>query len=196
MSRDWAERSVTVPYAEFGNPQGLNLYDYATGNPHEPPGWGRARGGGAQSGGNGTVPFNGPANPIEAQQIALSMGLTNFTIPGFDSSGQQVYSSAPQQNGAAASCPGCTQNQAALAAEKAGLGPTRDSVKSGHYHEYGGCWKLTMCAQRCRMPWTTHKTICAWPSASLTICIPQPSAGKAGLSSEPDFCLPGGETEL
>jgi len=48
---------------------------------------------------------------------------------------------AQQQKGVAAGQTYDTRDQAAKAAEKSALGPTRDSVKSGHYHEYGG-WIL------------------------------------------------------
>ena len=33
MSADWAEKPATVPYAEFGDPQSLNLYGYVRNNP-------------------------------------------------------------------------------------------------------------------------------------------------------------------
>jgi hypothetical protein len=33
MSPDWDGKPVTVPYAQFGNPQTLNLYSYAGGSP-------------------------------------------------------------------------------------------------------------------------------------------------------------------
>lgn len=33
MSPDWSEQPDTVPYAEFENPQTLNLYSYARNNP-------------------------------------------------------------------------------------------------------------------------------------------------------------------
>jgi RHS repeat-associated protein len=33
VSPDWAAKPTTVPYAEFGNPQSLNLYAYVGGNP-------------------------------------------------------------------------------------------------------------------------------------------------------------------
>ena len=33
MIPDWAAKSITVPYADFGNPQSLNLYDYVGNNP-------------------------------------------------------------------------------------------------------------------------------------------------------------------
>ena len=33
MTPDWAAKPVTVPYANFGNPQSLNLYAYAENNP-------------------------------------------------------------------------------------------------------------------------------------------------------------------
>jgi RHS repeat-associated protein len=33
MSPDWAAKPATVPYAQFGNPQSLNLYGYVTDNP-------------------------------------------------------------------------------------------------------------------------------------------------------------------
>jgi RHS repeat-associated protein len=33
MTPDWAARPVTVPYANFGNPQSLNLYSYVENNP-------------------------------------------------------------------------------------------------------------------------------------------------------------------
>lgn len=33
MSPDWAAKPVTVPYAEFGDPQSLNLYSYVRNSP-------------------------------------------------------------------------------------------------------------------------------------------------------------------
>ena len=33
MSPDWSEKVTTVPYADLGNPQSLNLYSYVTNNP-------------------------------------------------------------------------------------------------------------------------------------------------------------------
>jgi len=33
MTPDWAAKPITVPYANFGNPQSLNLYSYVTNNP-------------------------------------------------------------------------------------------------------------------------------------------------------------------
>jgi len=33
LSPDWSEEPDTVPYAEFENPQTLNLYSYARNNP-------------------------------------------------------------------------------------------------------------------------------------------------------------------
>ena len=33
MSPDWADKPTAVPYAQFGNPQSLNLYGYVTDNP-------------------------------------------------------------------------------------------------------------------------------------------------------------------
>jgi RHS repeat-associated protein len=33
MTPDWAAKPVTVPYAEFGDPQSLNLYGYVRNNP-------------------------------------------------------------------------------------------------------------------------------------------------------------------
>lgn len=33
MTPDWAEKPIDVPYAEFGNPQSLNLYSYVKNNP-------------------------------------------------------------------------------------------------------------------------------------------------------------------
>src|SRR5580704_421913 len=33
MTPDWAERPTAVPYAHFGNPQSLNLYNYVQNNP-------------------------------------------------------------------------------------------------------------------------------------------------------------------
>ena len=33
MTPDWAAKPVTVPYANFGNPQSLNLYSYVENNP-------------------------------------------------------------------------------------------------------------------------------------------------------------------
>ena len=33
MSPDWDAKPVTVPYAQFGNPQSLNLYGFVTDNP-------------------------------------------------------------------------------------------------------------------------------------------------------------------
>jgi RHS repeat-associated protein len=33
MSPDWAEKATAVPYANFGNPQSLNLYSYVRNNP-------------------------------------------------------------------------------------------------------------------------------------------------------------------
>lgn len=33
MTPDWAAKAVTVPYANFGNPQSLNLYSYVENNP-------------------------------------------------------------------------------------------------------------------------------------------------------------------
>jgi len=33
LTPDWASKAVTVPYADFGNPQSLNLYSYAKNNP-------------------------------------------------------------------------------------------------------------------------------------------------------------------
>lgn len=33
MTPDWAEKPIDVPYADFGNPQSLNLYSYVKNNP-------------------------------------------------------------------------------------------------------------------------------------------------------------------
>jgi len=33
MSPDWAAKLTTVPYANFGDPQSLNLYQYVGNNP-------------------------------------------------------------------------------------------------------------------------------------------------------------------
>jgi hypothetical protein len=33
MSPDWAAKPVTIPYAEFGDPQSLNLYSYVRNSP-------------------------------------------------------------------------------------------------------------------------------------------------------------------
>jgi RHS repeat-associated protein len=33
MTPDWAEKPIDVPYANFGNPQSLNLYSYVNNNP-------------------------------------------------------------------------------------------------------------------------------------------------------------------
>jgi RHS repeat-associated protein len=33
MTPDWAAKATTVPYANFGNPQSLNLYSYVENNP-------------------------------------------------------------------------------------------------------------------------------------------------------------------
>ncbi len=33
FSPDWADKPISVPYAEFGDPQSLNLYDYVRNNP-------------------------------------------------------------------------------------------------------------------------------------------------------------------
>lgn len=33
MTPDWAAKPITVPYANFGNPQSLNLYSYVENNP-------------------------------------------------------------------------------------------------------------------------------------------------------------------
>jgi RHS repeat-associated protein len=98
MSPDWAGKPTTVPYAQFGDPQSLNLYGYVTDNPvsrqdgdgHDAP---------APPPGSEYVQLPGASNPVQAQQIALSMGLTNFTILGFDSNGTEQYNSAQQQAG-------------------------------------------------------------------------------------------------
>jgi RHS repeat-associated protein len=98
MSPDWADKPTTVPYAQFGDPQSLNLYGYVTNNPvssqdgdgHDVP---------APPPGNEYVQLSGASNPVQAQQMALSMGLTNFTILGFDSTGTEQYNSAQQTYG-------------------------------------------------------------------------------------------------
>ena len=33
MTPDWATTPIDVPYADFGNPQSLNLYSYVKNNP-------------------------------------------------------------------------------------------------------------------------------------------------------------------
>ena len=33
MTPDWAAKPTNVPYANFGNPQSLNLYSYVQNNP-------------------------------------------------------------------------------------------------------------------------------------------------------------------
>jgi len=70
MSPDWSVQVEPVPYAELGDPQSLNLYAYVANNPL------KAR----DADGHELVPLPGASNPVQAQQIAFAMGLTNFTI--------------------------------------------------------------------------------------------------------------------
>ena len=65
MIPDWAAKPTAVPYANFGNPQSLNLYSYAENNPttfgdpdgHVPLGWGGG-GGDCPDGSSGTCQQN------------------------------------------------------------------------------------------------------------------------------------------
>jgi RHS repeat-associated protein len=65
MTSDWAAKPVTVPYANFGNPQSLNLYSYVENNPttmgdpdgHCPPCWGGALDGVVQTAENAAQTF-------------------------------------------------------------------------------------------------------------------------------------------
>jgi len=121
MSPDWSAKVEPVPYAKLDDPQSLNLYAYMSNNPL----------GGVDADGHWGCQGSQEGFCSPAAQDGMRNGMT----PG---EALDAAHAAQQQTGVAASCPGCTQKQAALAAEKAALGPTRDSVKSGHYHEYGG----------------------------------------------------------
>lgn len=117
LSPDWSAKTEPVPYAQLDNPQSLNLYAYL---------------------------MNNPLAGVDADGHCFSAGWCDLNGNNYATNSEikAAMQQARQQTGVVASCPGCTtQKKAALAAEKAALGPTRASVKSGHYHEYGG-WIL------------------------------------------------------
>jgi RHS repeat-associated protein len=41
MKPDWATKLISIPYADFGDPQTLNLYGYVRNNPLSKDGWPR-----------------------------------------------------------------------------------------------------------------------------------------------------------
>jgi RHS repeat-associated protein len=151
-SPDWADNAEPVPYAKLDNPQTLNLYAFVANNPESAPDLDGHQGEimttldfGLDSSDITFDPTAQGGSPVTVQSWAIARGLDPFqTEASFQNSLLQAITAplAQQQTGVAASCKGCsTQKKAALAAEKAALDPTRASVKSGHYHEYGG-WIL------------------------------------------------------
>ena len=94
MTPDWAAKPVTVPYANFGNPQSLNLYAYVENNPMtfgDPDGHqnGTAKGDAAQTTNCNAVnvkPCNQPASTTEiaksANQSEQKKPAVSITVEG------------------------------------------------------------------------------------------------------------------
>jgi hypothetical protein len=129
MTPDWSAKEDPVPYAKLDNPQTLNLYAYMDNNP---------LGGVDPNGHDGNKPTG-----CSGSNAAICAQIANLMTNGVSAEDAMAYvgGKAQQQKGVAAGQTYDTRDQAAKAAEKSALGPTRDSVKSGHYHEYGG-WIL------------------------------------------------------
>ncbi len=121
MTPDWAARPTSVPYAVFGDPQSLNLYVYVRNDPisrNDPDGHCMAHGEGDHC---------GPGSLADGFKMSLRQ--SEITAQGSET--------ATPPEGEAQNKPQ-TIDQVAMSAETAAIKPTRDSVKNGDYHEYGG----------------------------------------------------------
>jgi RHS repeat-associated protein len=151
---DWNARPVTVPYANFGDPQSLNLYLYVRNDPvsHADADGHISNDNGGQSCLDSFMCYveyqkhmkdNQPSGWFSVT-LAFNSGNDSGSDSGSDSQSDTSSSSSssssssgqpPMQNGVAASQTFKTRDEAAKAAEKAALDAT---VNSGNKYEYGG----------------------------------------------------------
>jgi RHS repeat-associated protein len=122
MTPDWSAKEDPVPYAKLGNPQSLNLYAYMDNNPL----------GGVDPDGH-----DGSGNPIwnayntfmaDMQALLSRNAQDEQLLAQEDLADSMAAWQAQQQN----------MDKVAMSAETAAIKPTRESVKNGNYHEYGG----------------------------------------------------------
>jgi RHS repeat-associated protein len=134
MSPDWAAKPEAVPYSSLDNPQSLNLYAYVGNNP-----LGRADADGHIY--NGSSDSGGST---DAGWYEKAVGRNYCTCADAPQTAQKQNgnSDQPTIQGVAASGTYGSKKAAAMAAEKAGLGSTRDAAKNGKTEEFGG-WVIS-----------------------------------------------------
>ncbi|MGA2170935.1 MAG: RHS repeat-associated core domain-containing protein [Terracidiphilus sp.] len=159
MSPDWSAKISPVPYATMDDPQTLNLYAYVRNNPitgMDPDGH-MSNADFSQMFMQGLAAQAGAFLQQQADQAAqaqaqaawnnfLSMFLASLFFPsgdGGDPQPAQQQNEQPTVQGVAASATYGSKKAAAMAAEKAGLGRTREDIKKqGKRNEYGG-WVIS-----------------------------------------------------
>jgi len=119
LSPDWSAKVEPVPYAKLADPQSLNLYSYVENNPLrtvDPDG----------HTGNGQSDSHSNCGDVQADSHCVKLDEKKSDL---QNQTNQNKSSAQQKN---------PMDQVAMSAETAAIKPTRESVKNGDYHEYGG----------------------------------------------------------